>query len=78
MKLLKLSIINVSCTESFHFAVSSSHLLYFLALFLDVSECIVTNAKGAKKPEQSPDSFFGKGVLSAENAVTWLRNISRA
>lgn len=39
-----------------------------------MSECIATNAQSAKKPKQRPDSFVGKGVLSAENDVTWLRN----
>ena len=53
-----------------------SQPLCFLALFLHVSECIATNAKSAKRPKQRPDSFVGKGVLPAENAVTWLRNIA--
>ena len=41
------------------------------ALFLHVNECIAANAQSAKRPEQRPDSFFGKEVLPAENTATW-------
>ena len=54
----------VALLESNASEVASSQLLYFLALFLQLSECIGTNAQSAKRPEQRPDSFVGKGVLS--------------